>query len=389
MRALTLTPPTTTPTTTPSRATTMPTASVNAQHKLLDNAPAKIPVSEVCVADRAGKTLALHGLGAGKSAGVFAAIDLGSSSVKMLVLQATASGWTTLVDQKIGCALGKGVENGMPIPAENQERALNALKTLVALAQQYGVALADIPMVTTAVVRNASNGADFVRRVNVEAGLSPRVLSGDEEADIGYRGALGALLHTPGRYASLDLGGGSFQLAIGTEQGLQAGGSTQVGSNIILDTLINPRTDKEGRVDDALFLHIDAELHRLAPMPIDAALLSGRTLLATGGVSKFLKVQLSTDVVTRRDIDDLRRQLGSLCVAERSAFVQEHKTPTQKEALGIGTQLGALDYGKKLPASLSLLLHILDGIGVSELRVSSTDSRHALIYATQTEEPPA
>jgi hypothetical protein len=103
--------------------------------------------------------------------------------------------------------------------------------------------------------------------------------------------------------------------------------------------------------------------------------------LATGGVSKFLRVQVGKDVVTRDEIVALRAQLASLSIPERSAFVQLNKSDAQKEALGIGTRDGADDYGKKLPASMSLLLRILDGIGVTEVRVSSTDARHALIAA--------
>ncbi|MDP2341695.1 MAG: hypothetical protein Q8O67_12120 [Deltaproteobacteria bacterium] len=359
------------------------TTTATQQQKLLDNATSKTPVADVPVQDRAGKTLGIHALREGKKGDTFAAIDLGSSSAKMLILQRTSSGWKTIVDQKIGCALGKDVENGKPIPAANQQRAIDALKAFVGVAKEHGVDVKDIPMITTAVVRNASNGADFVKQLNADVGLSPKVLSGDEEADIGYRGALGALLQTPGRYASLDLGGGSFQLAVGTDKGLEDGGSTQIGSNIIIDTMINPRADAAGHVDDALFQHIDAELDRTAPMPLDTALLQGRTLLATGGVSKFLKIQLGKDVVTRAEIDVLRRELGALSVTDRSAFVQLNKTDKQKEALGIGTAPGAVDYGKKLPGSLSLLMHILDGIGVAEVKVSSTDSRHALIYGAQ------
>ncbi len=355
-------------------------ASVPAQ-KLLANAPTKTPVVDVPVDQRAGKTTGIHGLREAAKKDIFAAIDLGSSSGKMLVLQRTSAGWKTLVDQKIGCALGKDVENGQPIPQANMDRAVDAMKQFVAIAKEQGVDVKDIPMITTAVVRNANNGADFVKRVNAEVGLSPKVLSGDDEADIGYRGALGALLQTPGRYASLDLGGGSFQLAVGTDKGLEEGASTQIGSNHILDTVINKLAGADGKVDAAIFAAVDADLQKNAPMPLSTSMLSGRQLVATGGVSKFLKIQLGSDTLSRSAIDDFRRQMGALSVDDRAKFIQQGKTDKQKDALGIADDKGAADYAKKLPASMSLLLHILDGIGVSEVKASSTDARHALIYS--------
>jgi exopolyphosphatase/pppGpp-phosphohydrolase len=169
---------------------------------------------------------------------------------------------------------------------------------------------------------------------------------------MGFAGALAMLNGKAGRYATLDLGGGSFQLAIGSERGMEAGGSTQVGSNVILDTLVAPRADADGKGDPAVFADVDAKLKAMAAMPLDVDELRGRTLVATGGVSKFLRAHFGKDVIERADIEKLRRDVE-----------------------------GAVDYGKKLPASSSLLLHILDGIGVDEVRVSETDSRHALINA--------
>jgi hypothetical protein len=192
--------------------------------------------------------------------------------------------------------------------------------------------------------------------------------------------------------ATLDLGGGSFQLAVGTRAKFEDGKSTQVGSNIILDTVITPflanslATDpaaQSGIVDAKAFAHVDAWLKANAPMPVDVAKLSGRTLVATGGVSKFMRAHFGKDVISRAEIDALRREVGALPVEQRTALVTKGKSDEQKVALGIDTPEGALDYGKKLPASASLLLHILTSIGADEVRVSETDVRHLLIQSAR------
>ena len=391
----TTTPTTTSPTTTPAATAAGPSARPlepdlsSKQHAMLGRVLSKAPTMTVPVEQRAGQTVAIHALKHLPLGSTFAAIDLGSSSGKMLVARQTASGLQILVDQKIGCALGKNVGNGAPIPSDNMDRAVAALSELVAVAATHGVNVVDIPLITTAVVRNATNGADFVAHVQHELGLRARVLSGDEEADIGFRGALGDLLKTPGRYATLDLGGGSFPLAVGTHDGLVDGGSTQVGSNLILDTLINPLVDASGVIDAKVFAHVDATLQQTAPLPLPADALAGRTLVATGGVSKFLRLHLGKDVIGRDDIDALRRELGALPIVDRAAHVAVGKSDDDKVALGIGTTAGANDYGKKLPASLSLLLHIVDGLGLSSIQVSGTDARHALLHGAVAAHRPA
>lgn len=353
-----------------------------------DPAASPLPSGTVPVEQRAGRTTATRRVDrkalAGKS---FAAIDLGSSSAKMLIQTMGADGkLRTIADVKIGAALGKGVQNGGPIPPENQQRALDALQKFRDLAAQHGIDAADIPMITTAVVRNATNGAAFLARIQGEQGLvRARVLSGDDEAATGFRGALMMMGGKKGRYATLDLGGGSFQLAIGTDKKLTDGGSTQVGSNVILDTMLAPAAGPDGKGDPAIFAAVDQQLRTLAPMPLDVAELQGRTLVATGGVSKFLRAHFGKDVVTQAEIEALRRQVIALPYADRVSLVQGTKDEATRVALGIDTPAGALDYGKKLPASTTLLLHILDGIGVQEVRVSETDARHALIDARVTE----
>ena len=370
---------TTTATSTNSTNSTTSTATDTTTAAPLGQNSTRMPVAQVPVEERSGKTTALHALRQLPLGQTFAAIDLGSSSGKMLIGKVTATGVQVVVDRKIGCALGRDVDAGQAIPDTNMDRAVDALKAFVALAGQHGVDVAGIPLITTAVVRNAPNGADYVARVQREVGLSARVLSGVEEADVGFRGALGALLHTPGRYATIDLGGGSFQLAVGTEQGLEQGGSTQVGSNTILDDLINPRANADGCIGVDVFTLVDETLRQTAPMPLPKDAIVGRTLVATGGVSKFLRLHLGKDVVGRDEIDALRRQLGALPIPERTTFVSTGRSDDEKAALGIGTSPSAHDYGKKLPASLSLLLHIIDGLGLDEVRISSTDARHALL----------
>jgi exopolyphosphatase/guanosine-5'-triphosphate,3'-diphosphate pyrophosphatase len=65
-------------------------------------------------------------------------------------------------------------------------------------------------VVATAAVRDASNGADFLKRVTA-LGFRPRLLSGEEEGVMAGLGVLSAIPEADGVVA--DLGGGSLELA--------------------------------------------------------------------------------------------------------------------------------------------------------------------------------
>ncbi|TNE50671.1 MAG: hypothetical protein EP343_07345 [Deltaproteobacteria bacterium] len=324
------------------------------------------------------------------SSELFAAIDLGSNSAKMLIIREQSDGSLSVVrDHKIGTRLGKGVTEGDPLPDANQQRTIDALKVFLEEADSLGLDPTEIGLISTAAVRNSSNGSDFIQRLKDELGLTQaRILSGPQEAEIGYLGTLAALrtqsnIPADARFATLDLGGGSFQLAVGTRDTMEEGNSTQLGSNYILDEIF-PSNAQTLSAED--FAHVDKVLLEKAPMPLDAALLQDRTLVATGGVSKFLRAHFQKDTITRDDIDALRREMGAIPEGDRVDIIQQNKDETTQRALGVDNEAGALDYGKKLPASASLLLHIMNQLGLEEVTVSATDARHAVIHQIQVEE---
>jgi exopolyphosphatase/guanosine-5'-triphosphate,3'-diphosphate pyrophosphatase len=282
----------------------------------------------------------------------------------------------TLLDARVGANLGRGVGPDGVLPEENQRRALDALNQLVARVAPLGILPNDIPVVATAAVRNAPNGAAFMERVRREAGLvRARVLTGEEEALLGYRAALlGLAGQGQGRFSTLDLGGGSFQLAVGTARALERGGSTQVGSNRVQGWL-----GTYDRVTPEHLAGVDARLAAEAPLPLPADALAGRTLAAVGGISRFLRTHLGRPDITTDEVEALRRALCARDAAGRLPLVLANRTPDERVALGADTPEGALDAVQKLPAKLTLLLHILRTAGMPGMHASDTDARHQLI----------
>lgn len=292
-----------------------------------------------------------------------AAIDLGSSSVKMLVVDEDGR---VVDDRRIGTNLGKGLPADGSLPEANQSRTLEGLRALLSSTE---IAPSAIPVIATAAVRNAPNGEAFMARVRREVGLSlARTLSGDEEAQLGYRAATTPLRRMgPGRFATLDLGGGSFQLAMGDEKSMEAGGSTQCGSNWITANFSED------------FAAADHALVARAPLPLSVEQLRGRRWAAVGGIALFLRAHVGSDVIARGQIEALRAKLGTQSVDERGAYLTQGQSPAQRRALGTDTREGLLDSAQKIPAKLTLLLHIMRSAGLDELHVSDTDARHVLV----------
>jgi exopolyphosphatase / guanosine-5'-triphosphate,3'-diphosphate pyrophosphatase len=161
-----------------------------------------------------------------------ASIDIGSNTILLLIVDITPDGELTVVrDEQIIARLGKGVDANRRITAETFTRVLSFLQRLKATAEANGAT--KVVASGSSALRDARNGAEFVRDVKARIGLEIEVLSGQMEAEMTYRGAVSEFLRTPGAqrsYAVLDIGGGSTELTIGEEGAVLRKASLDVGA---------------------------------------------------------------------------------------------------------------------------------------------------------------
>jgi exopolyphosphatase/guanosine-5'-triphosphate,3'-diphosphate pyrophosphatase len=134
-------------------------------------------------------------------------IDIGSNSVRFVAYGGNRRVPSHLFNEKISPALGRGVEADGRMGEEAMTRAMAALARFRQLAKDMH--LAELHVLATAAVRDASNGAEFLDAVR-GIGLEPRVVTGEEEAELAAYGVISAIPAVRGIVA--DLGGGSLEL---------------------------------------------------------------------------------------------------------------------------------------------------------------------------------
>jgi exopolyphosphatase / guanosine-5'-triphosphate,3'-diphosphate pyrophosphatase len=147
-----------------------------------------------------------------------AAIDCGTNSIRLLVADVDPGrGTLTDVDRRMEIVrLGQGVDTTGRLAPEALDRTLAALSRYADVITRLGAA--DVRMVATSATRDASNAAEFIRRVTEVLGAAPEVLSGDEEARLSFTGAtaeLGGDRSAPPPYLVVDIGGGSTEFVLG------------------------------------------------------------------------------------------------------------------------------------------------------------------------------
>ena len=136
-----------------------------------------------------------------------AIIDIGSNTVRLVLYGGTMRAPTVLLNEKVAAKLGRDIAANGQLAEEAMDLAMRGLSRFALLLEDLEVS--DVETVATAAVRDASNGPEFLARVE-DIGLSPRVLSGEEEATLSAHGVAGAFPNAQGIVA--DLGGGSLEL---------------------------------------------------------------------------------------------------------------------------------------------------------------------------------
>jgi exopolyphosphatase/guanosine-5'-triphosphate,3'-diphosphate pyrophosphatase len=155
-----------------------------------------------------------------------AVVDVGSNSTRLLVAEVEGGRVAEVVRRSTVTRLGRGVDLSGQLSAEAIEAACEAVAGYVEICREKGAGT--IAAIATSAVRDASNGGAFVAELRERFALSARVLDGDEEARLTYRGAT---LERPPAEPTLviDIGGGSTEMIVGTGAEIAFHASLQAG----------------------------------------------------------------------------------------------------------------------------------------------------------------
>jgi exopolyphosphatase/guanosine-5'-triphosphate,3'-diphosphate pyrophosphatase len=143
-----------------------------------------------------------------------AAIDIGTNSVLLLIAVRDASTGAArpLLERATITRLGEGVDETRQLAGAAAERTLDCLRDYAADLREHGVTR--LSVVGTSALRDAAGGRAFVDEAQRILGQRPRVIAGDEEAALTFRGALSGL-SLAGDLLVFDVGGGSTELIAG------------------------------------------------------------------------------------------------------------------------------------------------------------------------------
>ena len=161
---------------------------------------------------------------------IYAAIDVGSNSVRLLIARAENGMLTRIGSDRSTTRLLNGVKDGFLV-GDPVEQTAQAVARFVHTAREAGADF--IEAFGTSALRDAKNASLFSDRTEALCGIRVKVISGVDEAQLAFAGAAPF-----GRCGVIDIGGGSTELIVGMDGQMLRAHSAQVGAVRLMNLLI-------------------------------------------------------------------------------------------------------------------------------------------------------
>jgi exopolyphosphatase / guanosine-5'-triphosphate,3'-diphosphate pyrophosphatase len=292
-----------------------------------------------------------------------AAIDLGSNSTRLLVAE-VGDGHIHELERLLRITrLGDGVDRSGRLADDAMGRVQQVVAADVARARELGATR--ILAVATSAVRDSANGRDFLASLGRRHGIDWRILTGDDEAAMTFRGVTSQSAPSAGTLIC-DIGGGSTELVLGGPDGVTDQISLNIGCVRMSERHLASDPPTAGEVAS-----LRAATRKALPgLTHDAQLLIGVagtvTTLATidRGLEQEIPEEIDGHHLTAEAVRRLLGELAALPLAERRQVrgLMPERAPT-------------------IVAGAAILAEVLGATSLPHLTVSERDILHGAVLA--------
>ncbi len=299
---------------------------------------------------------------------VYAAIDVGTNTLRLLVAEAADAHHFTILHQEQTIArLGEGLMPSRRLQDAPSRRGLAVLKGFAETTRRFKVQ--HVAAAATSAVREASNREEFVAAVYQESGLSLQVIDGNEEARLTLLGVRHGLRLGSGRVLAMDIGGGSTEFVLARGETIEAMVSTGLGVVKLMEAHLKsdpPSPDELAAIEQVVANRVGRVRDALPD-------LDGTTLIGTAGTPTTLAaIDLGLSVYTPDRVDghrlsmtrtrQLLHMLATRPLAERSTIPPLE--PGRADLIVAGT---------------TLIMTVMGVLGYDEFMVSDSGLREGLL----------
>jgi len=252
-----------------------------------------------------------------------ATVDLGTNTVRLLVVEADGGGWRSLHQAQRITRLGEGQATEGRLLPEPMRRTAAAVAEFARTAR--GLGATRVRIVATSAVREAGNRGEFVARLETESGEPVEVVSGEDEARLTLQGVASGLPGLGDSFVVFDIGGGSTEFVLARDGGAAAAVSLRLGVVPLAEEWGDPgpvRWDRFARMREVVERRLAAEVpDAIAAARVDELVGTAGTVTTLAALDLELPAYEPARVhghrLGRPAVERQLARLGALSVADR------------------------------------------------------------------------
>lgn len=299
---------------------------------------------------------------------VYAAIDIGSNSVKMLCAEASATGVTrVLVEERKVTRIGQSVFSEGAINSETLEMVSEVLAQMRASYQAWDPVA--VRVVATSAVRDARNQEAFLQSAHLALGMEVEIISGLEEARLVHLGVVSHEMHPPKRALLIDVGGGSAEFIVSEDGAMGPAFSKPLGAVRLWQTFLtqDPPTDAQlHQLDEFIDEKIGEAKSGFGDDRFEIAIGTSASafalVCAALGIPRINREQAAGLRVSREQVEAVYLALRRMSLADR------------RRVTGIGPRRAEI-----VVPGVALFRRAMDAFDIGELTVSRAGVREGII----------
>ena len=298
----------------------------------------------------------------------YAAIDIGSNSVRLAVAEAEVGRPVrTLATEREVTRLGTSVFSEGSVSKEAMDNLCRVLERFRGIIEKNHVMAARA--VATSAVRDARNQDEFLRRVTVSAGVPVEIISGIEEARLIHAGVQAVWPHPEQRMLIIDIGGGSAEVIVGENGRMKAAFSKPLGAVRLKQMFL--AHDPPGAEDmDRLHGFID---EKIAPALKKIGKGGFDRVIATSSTAAAVICAINGIDRKTRELGD-RKRATSAQVDRLVADLTAEKLTARRKRIGIGPRRAEIIIG-----GAAVLGRLLQEFGAKSVYYSLAGVRDGII----------
>lgn len=297
-----------------------------------------------------------------------AGIDIGTNTILLLIAKVEGERVSEVLHDEVRVVrLGQGVDQARAFSPEAMARAMACFREYAEILANYpGI---DVRAVATSGSRDAKNSADFFQQVKAETGISIRVISGEEEALLSFRGAVPNHNAQPENIAVLDIGGGSTEVVGLDPVGKLFRFSFDIGCVRMQERFLKSDPPKDSQIQE-LRSFVKEEL---AARPEIFSMLRERKLVGVAGTVTYL----TAAALGLREFDPVEVDGAKLDKRDVHALIGRFRMMNTEQRLGIG----GMDRGRAdvIVAGALILEEILEAAHLESLQASVRGLRYGAV----------